>query len=32
VRRVFEVSDSADLFVLYGSREEAAAALVPPDE
>jgi anti-sigma B factor antagonist len=31
VRRVFEVSGSAELFVLYGSREEAAAALVPAD-
>jgi anti-sigma B factor antagonist len=31
VRRVFELSRSADLFALFGSREEAAAALVPPD-
>ena len=29
VRRLFELSGSADLFVIYGSREEAAAALVP---
>jgi anti-sigma B factor antagonist len=31
VRRVFELSGSSELFVLYGSREEAAAALVPAD-
>ena len=30
VRRLFEVAAVADLFHLYGSREEAAAALVPP--
>ena len=29
VRRVFELSGISDLFVLYCSREEAAAALVP---
>jgi anti-sigma B factor antagonist len=31
VRRVFELSGLSELFVLYGSREEAAAALVPAD-
>jgi anti-sigma B factor antagonist len=31
VRRLFEVAGSADVFVLYSSRDEAAAALVPPD-
>ena len=31
VRRVFELSGSSELFVLYGSREDAAAALVPAD-
>jgi anti-sigma B factor antagonist len=31
VRRVLELSGSAELFVLYDSREEAAAALVPAD-
>ena len=30
VRRVFELSGSSELFALYPSREEAAAALVPP--
>ena len=30
VRRVFELTGVSDLFFLYGSREEAAAALVPP--
>jgi anti-sigma B factor antagonist len=29
-RRVFELSRSTELFALYGSREEAAEALVPP--
>jgi stage II sporulation protein AA (anti-sigma F factor antagonist) len=32
VRRVFELSGCSDQFALYGSREEAAAALVPADE
>ena len=32
VRRVFELAGCSDQFVLYGSREEAAAALVPADE
>ena len=31
VRRLFELSGSSELFVLYSSREEAAAALVPPE-
>jgi anti-anti-sigma factor len=31
VRRVFELSGSSELFVLFASREEAAAALVAPD-
>jgi anti-anti-sigma factor len=31
VRRVFELSGLSELFVLYGSREEAASALVPAD-
>ena len=31
VRRVFELSGSSELFALFGSREEAAAALVPPE-
>jgi anti-sigma B factor antagonist len=31
VRRVFELSGSSELFALYGSRDEAAAALVPAD-
>ena len=31
VRRLFELSGSSELFVLYGTREEAAAALVPAD-
>jgi anti-anti-sigma factor len=31
IRRVLELSGTADLFFMYGSREEAAAALVPPD-
>jgi anti-anti-sigma factor len=31
VRRLFEVVGVADLLFLYGSREEAAAALVPAD-
>ena len=30
-RRLFEVASVADLFFLYDSREEAAAALVPAD-
>jgi anti-sigma B factor antagonist len=29
VRRVFELSGMSELFALYGSREEASAALVP---
>jgi anti-anti-sigma factor len=31
VRRVFELSGLSELFLLYGSREQAAAALVPVD-
>ena len=31
VRRVFELSGSSELFALFVSREEAAAALVPAD-
>ncbi len=31
VRRVFELSGFSELFALYESREEAAAALVPAD-
>jgi len=31
VRRVFELSGSSELFALYASREEAAAALVPAE-
>jgi len=31
VRRVFELAGISDLFALFGSREAAAAALVPPD-
>jgi len=31
VRRLFEASGSTDLFFIYGSRAEAAAALVPAD-
>ena len=31
VRRALELSGVSDLFVLYGSRDEAAAALVPSD-
>ena len=31
VRRLFELAGISDLFVLYGSRDEAAAALVPAD-
>lgn len=31
VRRVLELSGTADLFFTYGSREEAAAALVPSE-
>jgi anti-sigma B factor antagonist len=31
VRRLFELSGIADLFLIYSSREEAAAALVPAD-
>jgi anti-sigma B factor antagonist len=31
VRRVFELSGSSDMFVLYSTREAAAAALVPAD-
>ena len=31
VRRVFELSGCSELFALYGSREAAAAALVPAD-
>jgi anti-sigma B factor antagonist len=31
VRRALELSGVSDLFVLYGSRKEAAAALVPAD-
>ena len=31
VRRLFEVAGIADLLILFGSREEAAAALVPAD-
>ena len=31
VRRVFELSGVSELFVLYASREEAAAALVPAE-
>jgi anti-sigma B factor antagonist len=30
VRRLLELAGAADVFVLYGSRDEAAAALVPP--
>ena len=30
-RRVLELSGTADLFLLYGSREEAAASLVPSE-
>jgi anti-sigma B factor antagonist len=29
VRRIFELTGTIELFVVYGSREEAAAALVP---
>ena len=32
VRRIFEVAGVADLFVLFDSREDAAAALQPPDD
>ena len=31
VRRLFEVAGIADLLILFGSREDAAAALVPAD-
>ena len=31
VRRALELSGVSDLFVLYGSRDEAVAALVPSD-
>jgi anti-anti-sigma factor len=31
VRRIFELTGTIDLFVVYGSREEATAALVPAD-
>jgi anti-sigma B factor antagonist len=31
VRRLFEVAGVADMFFLYGSRDEAAAALMPPE-
>jgi anti-anti-sigma factor len=31
VRRVFDVSGVAELLVLFATREEAAAALVPPE-
>ncbi len=31
VRRLFEVAGIADLLILFGSREDAAAALVPTD-
>jgi anti-sigma B factor antagonist len=31
VRRLFELAGIADLLFLYASREDAAAALVPPD-
>jgi anti-sigma B factor antagonist len=31
VRRLFELSGTVELFFIYGSREEAAAALVPLD-
>jgi anti-sigma B factor antagonist len=31
VRRVFELSGTADLFFIYGSRAEVAAALVPSE-
>ena len=31
VRRLFDVAGIADLLFLYASREDAAAALVPPD-
>jgi anti-sigma B factor antagonist len=31
VRRLFDVAGVADLLFLYASREDAAAALVPPD-
>jgi anti-anti-sigma factor len=31
VRRVFELSGTSELFALYASREEAAAALVPAE-
>jgi anti-sigma B factor antagonist len=31
VRRVFELSGNSELFALYASREEAAAALVPAE-
>ena len=31
LRRLFELSGTSELFVLYSTREEAAAALVPPE-
>jgi len=31
VRRLFEVAGIADLLILFGSREDAAAALVPAE-
>jgi len=31
VRRIFELSGTAELFVIYGSREEALSGLVPAD-
>lgn len=31
VRRLFEVAGIADLLILFGSRDDAAAALVPAD-
>ena len=31
VRRVFELSGSSELFALFATREQAAAALVPAD-
>jgi len=31
VRRLFDATGSTDLFIIYGTRAEAAAALVPAD-
>jgi anti-sigma B factor antagonist len=31
VRRIFDISGLSELFALFASREEAAAALVPPE-